>query len=71
MIIKSFQDMDDRDVKFLPISISYEKVLEGKSHLKEAKGQKKEKENLTSILSTISDFRGYLRQCISSIWRAY
>ena len=60
MIIKSFQDMDDRDVKFLPISISYEKVLEGKSHLKEAKGQKKKKENLTSILSTISDFRGYL-----------
>ena len=60
MIIKSFQDMDERDVKFLPISISYEKVLEGKSHLKESRGQKKKKESLTSIFSTIGDFRGYL-----------
>ena len=52
--------MDERDVKFLPISISYEKVLEGKSHLKESRGQKKKKESLTSIFSTIGDFRGYL-----------
>tara|TARA_B100000242_G_scaffold95941_1_gene65658 strand:+ start:123 stop:2192 length:2070 start_codon:yes stop_codon:yes gene_type:complete len=60
MIIKSFQDMDERNVKFLPISINYEKVLEGKSHLKESRGQKKKKENLSSIFSTISDFRSYL-----------
>ena len=52
--------MDERNVKFLPISINYEKVLEGKSHLKESRGQKKKKENLSSIFSTISDFRSYL-----------
>ena len=60
MIIKSFQDMDERDVKFLPISITYEKVLEGKSYLRESKRRKKEKESIFSIFSTISDFRGYL-----------
>ena len=30
MLIKSFQDMDDKSVKFVPISMNYEKVLEGK-----------------------------------------
>ena len=60
MIIKSFQDMDERDVKFLPISITYEKVLEGKSYLRESKRRIKEKESIFSIFSTISDFRGYL-----------
>ena len=53
MIIKSFQDMDERDVKFLPISITYEKVLEGKSYLRESKRRKKEKESIFSIFLSL------------------
>ena len=40
--------------------MNYEKVLEGNSYHKEAMGDAKKKESLTSILRVARDFRGYL-----------
>ena len=60
MLIRAFQDMDEKPIKFVPISMNYEKVLEGNSYHKEAMGDAKKKESLTSILRVARDFRGYL-----------
>ena len=45
--------LDDalRDVWFVPVSISYEKVIEAQSYAKELGGGKKRKENLKSLVS--------------------
>ena len=59
MIIRAFQDMDEKPVKFVPISMNYEKVLEGNSYHKEVMGDTK-KESLRSIFRVARDFRGYL-----------
>ena len=60
MLIRSFQDMDEKSVKFVPISMNYEKVLEGNSYLKETMGDAKKQESLTAIFRVAKDFRGYL-----------
>ena len=60
MIIRAFQDMDEKPVKFVPISMNYEKVLEGNSYHKEVMGDTKKKESLRSIFRVARDFRGYL-----------
>ena len=60
MLIKSFQDMDDKSVKFVPISMNYEKVLEGNSYFKETMGDAKKQESLSAIFRVAKDFRGYL-----------
>ncbi len=60
MLVRAFQDMDEKPVKFVPISMNYEKVLEGNSYLKETLGDTKKKESLGSILRVARDFRGYL-----------
>jgi len=60
MLIRSFQDMDEKSVKFVPISMNYEKVLEGNSYLKETMGDAKKQESLAAIFRVAKDFRGYL-----------
>ena len=60
MLIRSFQDMDEKSVKFVPISMNYEKVLEGNSYLKETMGDAKKQESLSAIFRVAKDFRGYL-----------
>ncbi len=40
----------EEDFLFVPVSINYEKVLEDKSHIQEAKGGKKEKESFWDLL---------------------
>ena len=60
MILRSFLDMDEKQVSFIPISMNYEKVLEGNSYLKEVMGARKKKENLKDIFSVFRDFRNYL-----------
>jgi glycerol-3-phosphate O-acyltransferase len=60
MLIRSFQDMDEKPVKFVPISMNYEKVLEGNSYFKETIGNAKKQESLAAIFKVAKDFRGYL-----------
>ena len=60
MILRSFLGMDEKQVSFVPISINYEKVLEGNSYIKEVMGAEKKKENLKDIFSVFRDFRNYL-----------
>jgi glycerol-3-phosphate O-acyltransferase len=69
MLIRAFQDMDEKPIKFVPISMNYEKVLEGNSYHKEAMGDAKKKESLTSILRVARDFRGYLGDAYLQIGR--
>ncbi len=60
MILRSFLGMDEKQVSFVPISINYEKVLEGNSYINEVMGAEKKKENLKDIFSVFRDFRNYL-----------
>ncbi len=60
MILRSFLGMDEKQVSFVPISINYEKVLEGNSYVNEVMGAVKKKENLKDIFSVFRDFRNYL-----------
>jgi glycerol-3-phosphate O-acyltransferase len=60
MILRSFLGMDEKQVSFVPISINYEKVLEGNSYISEVMGAEKKKENLKDIFSVFRDFRNYL-----------
>ena len=43
MILRSFLGMDEKQVSFVPISINYEKVLEGNSYINEVMGAEKKK----------------------------
>ena len=60
MIIRSFKGMTERPVFFVPISMNYEKVLEGNSFLKEIMGGRKRKESLKDLFSVFKDFRNHL-----------
>ena len=60
MILRSFLEMDEKQVSFVPIAINYEKVLEGNSYIKEVMGADKKKESLKDIFSVFKDFRNYL-----------
>ncbi|MEE2903757.1 MAG: 1-acyl-sn-glycerol-3-phosphate acyltransferase [Myxococcota bacterium] len=51
MCVEPVLDDSIRDVWFVPVSISYEKVIEAKSYAKELGGGKKRKENLKSLVS--------------------
>ena len=60
MLIRSFKSRTEKPVKFIPVSINYEKVLEGNSYLSELMGGKKRKERISDIFRVASDFRGFL-----------
>lgn len=45
------------DVQYIPVSISYEKVVEAKSYARELQGGKKRKEDVTSLLSSAKVLR--------------
>ncbi len=45
------------DVQYVPVSISYEKVVEAKSYARELQGGKKRKEDVTSLLSSAKVLR--------------
>ena len=51
MCVEPVLDQLLRDVWFVPVSISYEKVIEAGSYAKELGGGKKKKENLKSLVS--------------------
>jgi glycerol-3-phosphate O-acyltransferase len=50
ILIKAFQEGYAKDLIFVPASISYDRILEEKSYLKEVGGGEKEKENFVQIL---------------------
>jgi glycerol-3-phosphate O-acyltransferase len=52
MIIRAFTSGRIDSVKVVPISISYEKIIEERSYRREVLGAEKEKESLTGLLKT-------------------
>jgi len=49
MLVESFLEEDLPEVYFVPVGISYERVLEEGTYLKEAKGDKKKSERFTDL----------------------
>jgi len=50
ILLKAYEEGYCRDLVFVPASISYDRILEEKSYLKEMAGGEKEKENFLQIL---------------------
>jgi len=50
MMVESFLEGGVKDLFFVPVSISYERVIEEESYLKELKGDKKKKEGFFDLL---------------------
>jgi glycerol-3-phosphate O-acyltransferase len=51
-IVDAYRDRASDDVQFVPISIMYEKVVEGGSYMKELMGAGKAKEDLAALIRT-------------------
>jgi glycerol-3-phosphate O-acyltransferase len=58
IILQAYLSRDIEDISFVPVSISYDKIMEEESHIKEMSGVKKEKENLASMIKN----RGLLKK---------
>lgn len=52
MLLEAFHYGTNKKVAIVPISLSYEKVIEEKSYLKEISGGEKEKENLNNLINS-------------------
>ncbi len=54
IIVDTFFSGDIDDISFVPVSIGYDKVMEEKSYIREMSGEKKEKENLLTMIKNRS-----------------
>lgn len=52
MCVEPVLDGSINDVSFIPVSISYEKIIEARSYARELQGGKKKKEDVGALLST-------------------
>ncbi len=50
LYLDCYYENKEKDFYFIPVSINYEKVIEDKSHVRESKGAKKEKESFWDLL---------------------
>ncbi|WP_221799048.1 glycerol-3-phosphate 1-O-acyltransferase PlsB [Oceanobacter mangrovi] len=56
MTLRSYLRDSRKPILFMPVYIGYEKVFEGSTYQKELRGQKKRKESLLGIVSTLKSF---------------
>jgi glycerol-3-phosphate O-acyltransferase len=52
MIVDAALALPGRKIQFVPVSIGYERIIEGRSYVDEASGGEKQKENLGQLLKT-------------------
>ena len=58
MLVDAFMDSREKDLLFVPASISYEKIVESRSYVKELSGGQKEAESASGLLKSV----GMLKQ---------
>lgn len=58
MTVRSFLRTRRRNFVFVPVHVSYEKVLEGSTYLGELYGKEKKKESIFSLFSTLRRLKG-------------
>ncbi len=58
MTIRAFLKYHQRPVAFIPVSIGYEKMIEGRAYLAELKGDDKKSENLLDSIKSFFNIRG-------------
>jgi len=58
MTIRAFLKYHQRPVAFIPVSIGYEKMIEGRAYLAELKGDDKKAENLLNSIKSFFNIRG-------------
>jgi glycerol-3-phosphate O-acyltransferase len=57
MTVRSFLRDHTKPIVFVPVYTSYEKVLEGRTYLGELRGQKKQKESIFGVVSSLKNLR--------------
>ncbi|MEE9253943.1 MAG: 1-acyl-sn-glycerol-3-phosphate acyltransferase, partial [Pseudomonadales bacterium] len=57
MTTRSFLRGGTRPIAFVPVNISYEKVIEARTYLRELRGQSKQKETLYGLLRSVKTLR--------------
>lgn len=57
MTVRSFLRGGTRPIAFVPVNVSYEKVIEARSYLRELRGHSKQKESLFGLLRSVRTLR--------------
>lgn len=69
MTIRSFLRNQNQPLAFVPVHISYEKIIEAPTYISELRGEKKRQESISGFLRAIVGLRGEFGRVVTSFGR--